>query len=102
MTQKQMTPECWKPVVGYENLYFVTMNAKEAKSIALSVNSDKAAKQIVEIDLLIKQAVEKGEMSCNYYHHVIKPVYDHYKSLGYSINNYSSQKDGELFQISWG
>ena len=78
------------------------MNAQEARKIATDVNTGKNAKQLKEIMLLIQQAVNNGDFSCNYYTKITPPVEQHLTKEGYKVNVYYDQRDSEYcVTISW-
>ena len=77
------------------------MTAKEAREQVVNSISDKTKEQLICAECCIESAVKSGEMSvwCDKY--LGKQAIEKLNELGYKVENYSSQKDGTAFKISW-
>lgn len=73
------------------------MHALDAK-----IAADKANKQnMLPIYTAIKTEAEKGNYVCYWIHKLNPDSIAELRSMGYEVQNNSSQKDGELFIIEW-
>ena len=77
------------------------ISATEAREQATSSISDKTKEQLLCAEHCIESAVKSGKMSvwCDKY--LGKQAIEKLNELGYKVENYSSQKDGTAFKISW-
>lgn len=77
------------------------LTAKEARELAENHVSDKIRGELIDAESSIKLAVESGETECWHYKYLGEQAIGNLESLGYTVINNSSQKDGIVFLITW-
>lgn len=77
------------------------LDAKDARKMTEKYRSDKIAKQINEIEIMVSKAASAGEDCCYYCGSICKDVSDLLVKQGYGLENRSSQIDGPAFLIRW-
>ena len=77
------------------------MDAKEARRKALSIVETKNTNQLCEIRQLIEKAVKNGQFQINYYYELYVDVKSRLEADGFSIEDFSNQKDGPTITIKW-
>lgn len=77
------------------------MNAQEAREQAMSVTQGRNQVQYAEVMSLVKNAVENGYFTTNYYKPLLPAVETELEKEGYKVTSYSDQRDGTTVTISW-
>jgi hypothetical protein len=77
------------------------LSAKDARSTAEAKNQDFLEKELKEIEILITNAIEKGDFSCRI-QSLGFDAQNALKKLGYTVQYYSDQRDcEEFYTIKW-
>jgi len=77
------------------------MTAAEARQIATSITTEVNAKELKTIEDYILKAVNRGEFKTHYYENLSGPVVYELRNRGYTISEYSDQRDGITITITW-
>ena len=77
------------------------INAEEARRIAVEIITGTEKEQLDAVEVVIRSAVERGETNCYLYRILSPKVRMELEKLGYSVKDYSCQKEGTAFEISW-
>ena len=75
--------------------------AKVAREKAEQQISNKVHEQLSWAEKCIKNAVEKGDMSCLIARELGKQAIRELERLGYTVKDRSNQRDGVEYEISW-
>lgn len=77
------------------------VSAKEARVLSENACSLECSTELHMASECIKKAIKNGEYYCwcNYYLH--NQAINKLEKLGYTVTNYSTQRDGDLFKIEW-
>ena len=74
-------------------------------SDALDITVEKAAelieRDITDIEAAVYTAANKGSAYCIYYRPMSRQTQDYLRQLGYTVKDYSNQKDGPVYRIQW-
>lgn len=74
-------------------------------SDALDITVEKAAelieRDITDIEAAVYTAANKGSAHCIYYRLMSRQTQDYLRQLGYTVKDYSNQKDGTVYRIQW-
>lgn len=74
-------------------------------SDALDITVEKAAelieRDITDIEAAVYTAANKGSAHCIYYRLMSRQTQDYLRQLGYTVKDYSNQKDGPIYRIQW-
>jgi hypothetical protein len=76
-------------------------SAKEAKEETYIVANEEEIICLEDVEKHINNAIKSGEYSTYYYDYIPEEAIKKLKKLGYSIEDYSSQKDGYTYRIEW-
>lgn len=77
------------------------ITAKEAHEKAAEFYSDEVKNELDICGKEIATAIGKGEMSCSVLCYLRPQTRDKLSKLGYEVKDFSSQKEGYTFLISW-
>jgi hypothetical protein len=77
------------------------IKASEALEITVEKAADLIEKDIVEVEKAVYRAANKGSAYCIYSDELSRQTQDFLKQLGYSVRDYSNQKDGPTYRIQW-
>jgi len=77
------------------------MNAKEAREKSLRITGDKEKSQYNSIKARIEVAVDKGELSANYFSSLMPAVNKKLLEEGYEVSSYFDLRDGTTVTIKW-
>lgn len=74
-------------------------------SDALDITVEKAAelieRDITDIEAAVYTAANKGSAHCIYYKLMSRQTQDYLRQLGYTVKDYSNQKDEPVYRIQW-
>lgn len=77
------------------------IRASEALEITVEKAAELIEKDIVEVEKAVYSAANKGAAYCIYNETLTRQTQDFLKQLGYSVRDYSNQKDGPTYRIQW-
>jgi hypothetical protein len=77
------------------------MTAKEARDKALDIALAANKKQYDEIMEIIKRAVDRAELTCNYYEYIKLVVKDQLEKDGFKVSSSYDQREGTIVTIGW-
>ena len=77
------------------------MNARKAYEAASAVKNAKSAKDESNVRDLIWNACLAGHLSIRSYKSISSDVIEKLQNDGYKVEDNSSQRDGQLYIISW-
>lgn len=77
------------------------MTAKEARDKALDIALASNKKQYDEIMLLISRAVDRAELTCNYYEYLKPVVKEQLEKDGFKVSSSYDQREGATITINW-
>ncbi|MCM1217374.1 MAG: hypothetical protein NC548_23000 [Lachnospiraceae bacterium] len=78
------------------------INAKEAYEQTSAADGDLDDEILKECEQEINRAVAMGHYDCFINEYLRRPVRYKLEKLGYQVFDYSSQRDGNCFKITWG
>ena len=77
------------------------LDASEARKLSEAAISADDEKQFEEIATIIISNINIGSTGFNYYKSIRPNIIKNLKTKGYKIEDYSNQRDGCQFKISW-
>lgn len=80
------------------------MKAQEARKLSLSVTTEAAEAQLVEVSGKIKAACDKGELACVYFGNLLPAVVKKFTTDGFKLEQKEDNERGMTsvyYQISW-
>lgn len=78
------------------------ISAQEARERADDNSEDTCALELQAAMQSIHQAIENGKYKCRCYTYLHQQCFNKLINNGYYVQNRSTQKDGYVFEISWG
>ena len=77
------------------------MTAEEAKRISSSITTKEAQGQLTKIAAAIRAAVKRGRSSATINIYIKDSVEKELTNLGYRVQKYGNQNNGDYIQVSW-
>lgn len=77
------------------------IRASEALEITVEKAADLVEKDIAEVEKAVYAAANQGAAYCIYNETLSRQTQSYLKQLGYSVRDYSDQKDGPTYRIQW-
>lgn len=77
------------------------ISAKEAREISCSVSGSNVEIQLGSVEKKIKKAASEGLITCWHYEYLCQGAIELLSNVGYSVTNYSNQRDGNVYLIEW-
>ena len=77
------------------------MTAKDARSIAEKVSTSRTNEVYLDVITHVQGSAEMGKLECFYDKSVPNNVLSMLSEDGYTISDFSSQKEGICYKIAW-
>ena len=77
------------------------VSAKEARELSENSMSLECMSELREANEYIKKAINNGEYFCYCRHYLHNQAINKLRKLGYTVTNYSTQREGDCFKIEW-
>ena len=77
------------------------VSAKEARELSENSTSLEYMSELCEANKYIKKGINNGKHFCYCRHYLHNQAINKLTKLGYTVTNYSTQRDGDCFKIEW-